>query len=441
MLAHMARFIDGLTPAESWSEIEQQAPGIIRNTVAEMVKLLAGHDAFDVLELVRQHEVPITITGYKESEAEGLASVIDIVALVALGLKTRRVPLSEGADPDEVPPTNMIIEPLCTHAREIVKLAMVLSLAMRGNNGDGSLAELAGQLRSGELTIRGKHYESIGTLLNEGVLNPLHIQTLLEGVVGFTYHDVQTVAHAIRERYQEVKLAQREQIGELVVKHGSPADLDPDDLETVRRVFGEFLVTPGAASSFTADDIARASGLPLARVEAVLNTFSVSGVSDDSETLVRSFVNGRNLLAGIDLIGDGEGNYLMLQGGIPVDHVRRILEAKIKAAGNAVWSRYGRSRDRFAETFASEHVSTLLKVDAPTYTALKYLAPRKDRPDCDLSATAEDPPELRAGGGGRRAVRDRRCGRVRGGQGGLDHRQGQAGQHPAHGRGSAWNHR
>jgi hypothetical protein len=391
MLLHMARFADGLAPAESWSEIAQQAPEIIRYTVAEMAKLLAGHDIFDVLELVRQHEVPITITGYKESEAEGLAAVIDVVALVALGLKTRKVPLPDGADQDQVPPTNMIIEPLCAHAREIIKLAMVLGLAVRGGNGDGSLAELAGQLRSGELTIRAKHYESVGTLLNEGVLNPPHIQTLLEGVVGFTYTDVQTVARAIRARYQEVKHAQREALMEVMRQHESGADFDPDDLEELGHIFASFVVTPGAASSFTANDIAEASGLPLARVEGILKTFSAPEVSGDSEAFVRSFVEGRNLLAGIDLIGDGEGNYLMLQGGIPVDHVRRILEAKIKTAGNAVWSRYGRSRDRFAETFASEQVSALLKVDAPTYTALKYLAPRKDRPDCDLSKTAEDP--------------------------------------------------
>lgn len=394
LVSSMARFAEGLAPATSWEEVREQAPGIIGHRVAAMVDLFGGHDTFDVLELVRQHETPLVPDGHRESLHEGLGAVIDLVALVALSLGTRTIPVPEGKTAAEIPPTNQIIEPLCSHARDIVKLASLLTYSIQQDAGSGQLAELAdlaGQLRSSEILIRNKHYHSIGNLLNEGVLDAPHIRQLLTDVVGFDYTDVQHVATAIKETYLDVKNSLLSHIGRAASAHHAGEPLDPAEKATIANAFSNFFVRPGASSSFTARSIAKCGKVPVERVQRILNTFSTPALSQDPETLVAAYVEGRNPLAGIGLITDDHGNYLMLQDAIPVDYVRRIIERKIKEVGGRAWDRYGRHRDQFAEKQARKLLATLLDVSSPTYPSLKYLAPPQDNPSCDLTQTANNP--------------------------------------------------
>ena len=391
LLSHMAAFAEGLAPATSWTDIVEQSPNIIRHHSAAMTQLLAGQDIFDVLELVRQHEIPVTLTGYKESQDGGLAAVVDVVALVAMGLGTRMVPAQVG-DHVEVPYPNTIIPRLCALGRDILKLSTMLGFALASDPRHGPLGELAGELRTSELMLRGKHYESVGQFLNDGVFSPPHIRKLLEANLGFKYDDIEAVRNAIRNIYTEGKSKRLDIIGRAAAEHAQGDETSAEEIANASQAFADFFVSPGASSAFTATAVTEGCGLAQDRVDSILNMFSRSFCGGIAETLLTDFVHGTNALAGIDLLSDGRGNYLMLQNGIPGDHVRRILEGELRArGGNKAWDAYGRTRDRFAERLAAEHVSKLLGVAAPTYKSLKYLAPTKDNPDCDLSKAAQKP--------------------------------------------------
>ncbi|MDH2426930.1 hypothetical protein [Sphaerisporangium sp. TRM90804] len=386
-LARMGRFMDGLVPADSWHDIEQQATSVISHHVSKMIHLMANYDSYDVLELVRQHEVPITLSDYKESQDEGLAAIIDIVALVALGMG---LPRHSGEDRQHNnPPPNEFTEALCGHARQIAKLVMLMSFSIREGQGEDSLADLSGQLRSSELMVRGKHYESIGTMLNDGVLGAAHVQQILEGVLGFSYEDIKKVSVAIREHYREVKETLFARIGEMALQERSNDELSVEELDEARRAISDAFFFPGKSSSFGADRIAERAGVSVSKAKLILSTFSAHASQDPPEALISRFINGANPLAGLGLIMDADGSCLMLQNGIQVDSVRRIVESKIK--GTKKWDSYGRNRDKFAERFACERISSLLLVDGPTFTSLKYLAPSGDDLQCDLSSKAVDP--------------------------------------------------
>ncbi|MDW5327249.1 hypothetical protein [Plantactinospora sp. KLBMP9567] len=394
LLSNMSRFSEGLVRADSWDEIDSQAPHIIHFHVTAMADLLAGQDTFDVLELVRQHEIPLFLTGYKESQNSGLAAVIDVVALMAIGLGSRLVPAvgPDGDDKEPIPHPNTIIEQLCTHAREILKLTSLLSASLAANPDLGPLAGLAGQLRSSELMIRGKHYESIGAILNEGVLEIPGIEDILERTVGFTYSEITAVREAIREQYTTKKSDLLDSIGRAASSHADGGRLDPNDKAVAEKAFFDFFVSPGTSSAFSASSIALSSGVEIQRVERILNTFSHPITGGGAEKLITAFVQGGNPLSGIDLLADGTGNYLMLQNGIPIDHVRRVLENQIKASPDSrAWNTYGQRRDKFAEEFACKLVASLLGVTGPSYKALKYLAPTRGDSDCDLSRNAVHP--------------------------------------------------
>ena len=98
---------------------------------------------------------------------------------------------------------------------------------------------------------------------------------------------------------------------------------------------------PGARASFTVWDIADESALEPARVEAVLDAFSI-GFDDgrDAVATVASFLRGVNPLTRTSLARDAAGNYntaaaaeLITTGGQPPEDVDqaaeldRILEA------------------------------------------------------------------------------------------------------------------
>ncbi|MEU4789002.1 hypothetical protein AB0F95_04760 [Micromonospora tulbaghiae] len=354
-----------------------------------MAELFRGQDVFDILELTRQHEVPVTLSGFKESQADGMASIVDIVALVALGIGTRHVPDARGGAPTR--PANSVIEEICSHARQLSKLASMLSFA-DGAGTTNPLAELAGQLRATELMIRAKHYESIGQTLNAGVFNAPQVKAALENSIGFHFQDILSVASAIKEHYSESKAGDLDVVARAAQRSKQGHGLDREELQAATDAATRIFVSPGSSSSFTADMIAQKCGLPADRVKAVLEAFSVQMPLETPEALVQAFTEGRNALAGVDLINDGHGNYLLLQSGIPVDLIRRRVETRLKSSGKTkAWDQYGRHRDKFAESFAARCIGKILGDLAPQHLGLKYLAPPKDNPHYDLSQSAQNP--------------------------------------------------
>ncbi|MDZ5447930.1 hypothetical protein U2F26_35470 [Micromonospora sp. 4G57] len=357
-----------------------------------MERLFQGQDVFDIIELTRQHEVPFTLEGYRESQSEGLAAVVDIVALVAVGMGARVV---ETLPQTDVPYANTVIEELCTHARTLIDLAGVLSFTIEGSPADTALTPLAAQLRLAEIMIRNKHYLSVGRQLNEGVLGPPGNDKLLAAKLGFTYEDVLRVSEAITLGYQQAKVGDLDTLGRTAKWTSEGFEPYAGQLEAAQKSFDRLFVHPGPASAFTAAEIAASSGLEPATVSAVLDTFSISMPLANPIALVESFCNGKNPLAGKDLVHDGQGNYLLLQSGIPDDQIRRVIDLRVKSLGDSkAWDRYSKQRDSFAEKKAAELMAKALGVPAPQHTGLKYLAPPKDDAGYDLSRNASNPKQL-----------------------------------------------
>jgi len=72
----------------------------VAERVAEISELTTGYDAFDIVELMRQREIPFTLTGYQESQSGGMAAFIEIASLILLARGTRSAIESE---PTETP--------------------------------------------------------------------------------------------------------------------------------------------------------------------------------------------------------------------------------------------------------------------------------------------------------------------------------------------------
>lgn len=389
----ISRLAGKLEPAERWEDLRHQATSIIGYHVAEIEKLFHGQDEFDIIELTRQHEIPFTLEGYRESQSNGLATVVDIVALVALA-RHRRTEEEEEEEEEEhpgIPYPNTVIEEICTHARAIVDLAGMLSFTVEGPAADAALTPLAAQLRLAATMIRNRHYLSVGRGLNEGVLGPPSNDKLLALKLGFTYAEILQVSEAITDRYLETKSVDFDALGRAAKLTSEGFEPHADQIEAARQSFDRLFVHPGPPAAFTVAEIATTSGLAPATVSAVLDAFSVSMPLGESVPLVESFCSGRNPLRAKDLVHDGQGNYLMLQSGIPDDQIRRVVDSNMKALGDSkAWDRYSKQRDAFAEKRAAELMAKVLGVPSPQHVGLKYFAPPEGAPDFDLSGHARN---------------------------------------------------
>lgn len=132
------------------------------------------------------------------------------------------------------------------------------------------------------------------------------------------------------------------------------AELTPTELASAQQAGTDFFIKPGVSSSFTAGMLANAAGLELQRVERILETFSLTFGDPAVENAVGRFIEGANVLAGIDILSDGRGNHLILQNAIPIDHVRHILNTRLE--NSPKWETFRKRRDTFAEEYAIDRL-------------------------------------------------------------------------------------
>lgn len=378
--ARMDAHFGNLRPAPASPTPSDMQPllSAVDDAMDNLLVLLDGHDALDVMVMVRQYVMPFDLGLWAESESSLLDSwacgEVVALALLGLGLPDR--------SPDCQVPTASVIPELVQVAATIVQLAVYASLTQQSEPpiqdletpGAGKLAKM---LCSHELTVRGRQYESVATTINEAILRTPQSDKGFRSGVGFTYDDVISVREALIECMPEGLESELEIAGYL----GARQEPCQEAIEAARAWFE----TPSKRYLVTIGQIAQQGGLDLALVEKVLGIFSLGPTGQPSRDLLRAFVNGRNALAGKAILHSPGRGYLPLPGAIALDEIRRTCEAHIKST--KAWTSYGRARDAAAETLAIDTLAEMLDGQARVYRNLRYRGPADG---VDLSAGATD---------------------------------------------------
>ena len=227
---------------------------------------------------------------------------------------------------------------------------------------DDPLARLASEYQSYLVGVRKFQYDSVQAEHDSALFDRPEIGALLQEHLGFTFCDFTTVRSAVQERYSRILTGLRDETGDIVMRcRAEGRDPTEEEIRAFRKSMSAFMFLPGERASFTVSDIADESALEPARVEAVLDAFSI-GFDDarDAAATVASFLRGVNPLARTCLARDAAGNYLMTGGQIGTDSFRMIAETALKADGKA-WERYNRTRADVSEAAALAAVSRALR--------------------------------------------------------------------------------
>ena len=357
---------------------------VLGERVEEMASLVSRHNLFDVLELVRRREIPATLDGYKESEGEGIAAVVDLVALVGISsdaaASRERMPGSRESSAQISDDVDEILK----IARELLHLAVSLSFPL---GTDDRIAELGAAIRLQELLVRNKQYRSIADDMTSRIFTPTHIEALLDRVLGFNYQDLCTFRNATTTLYRS-GLNRVSEAAARMYDVGQSANADIQALEIAARALHQAMQSPSQHTRFTVPELASASGLPVPKIQAIVDLFATGPNTGSARELVEAFLDGEDAIGGRGLIGDGHGAYAILQEPVPNDVLRRTIESRLTSDGK--WNTYGKHRDAFAETYAAERIATLLGISKPTHFNLGYFTVQDDAAIDDLGRECKD---------------------------------------------------
>ena len=362
-----------------------------------MLDSIREFDAFDVIELMRLREIPVSPVVALDAGFDGIGAAIDLVALVCLS-RPGRVP---GGNAPESTEPHQVIDDMHARATRLLRLAQIMHSALAMLATDDPLARLASEYQSYLVGVRNLRYDSVEAEHDTALFGRADINPLLREHLGFTYGEFTTVRSAIQERYSRTLTSLRDETGG-IVKQCQAEGRDPteDEIRVFRESMSALMIRPGERASFTVSDVVGDSGMEPDRVEAVLGAFSIEfdGARDAAAT-VGSFLRGVNPLARTCLIRDTDGHYLMAGGQIGTDSFRVIAETALKADGR-VWRQYDRVRADISEAAALAAVSRA--VGTPTaYPNLSYYAPTQGQ---DVTALGTECPARRPSGTRRSAT-------------------------------------
>lgn len=372
MRAMLAR----LPAVSSYSELREQVPNLIDAAVKRIMGAAAPFDAFDVIESLKMREMPMGLLGFSEREYDGIATVVEIGALALLSRGGRAATAPQNANPGNA------VEPIDEAARELLLLGTFLGLdSLQASTADGAArAEIAEALRTHELAVRNRQYQSVRDEHDPRLFGDLHVSKDMKAALGFDYAEYTAVRRAIQEISGERLQTVADQFYGAFQDAQSAADWEveflPEDVRerAMNGLTGLFL-RPGDRAAFTVGDIAAHSGVPGAIVQAVLTPFALHFNASDASAAIRAFLDGDNPFSAKSLLVDADRNYLSTGAQLGDDMLRTVVE---KALSGKAKDRFVSARTRISEDLAAGYLEAMITPDQK-FVNLKYWAPSGDQ--------------------------------------------------------------
>ncbi|WP_146084418.1 hypothetical protein [Rathayibacter sp. AY1C1] len=372
----MSGTLRGLRMNESFDEYVSRYEQIIQDNVNQISALIRGHDAFDVIEVMRQNERPWNLDHFKESEADGLPAVLDLVAAILAASGRRRGDRYQSTEP--FPPSAQEVAEL---ARECFSLSHFADLNVASSLPYGPLSEFAAIFKNTNVVIRGRRYADIGDEIDGAIFSSPSIQVILQAQLGFSF-----------EQYREVRAAQQARYAAGLARIAAQADFtilgdgpSPSPGSPELQFFDDLCIFPGQRASFGVDELEKETGLPRDAIKAILTRFSEPFEPADPVSAAKDVLAGSGAFPRASLLRDSNERYISLGHGIGNDYFRFSVEESLKASKS--WNRYERQRGKAAERMAISLLERLLQVSA-TATSLEYFAPGANQVPSDLGSGA-----------------------------------------------------
>lgn len=366
-------------------EVEQRLREQVRKEVEAIHALTTEFDAFDVIELMRQRELPIVPSLALDPSFDGSGAAIEVVTLALLARGERK----PSSTPREDTRPNEAISELHERAKRLLRLATYRAKACEFVRGRDPLARLSAEYQSYLIGVRALQYQSIQADHERALFDRPEIERVLRANLGFTYGEFVAVRDAIQGRYSDIVTRLRDVTGDIFrTAEAEGRKPTPEESEILQRSLIDWMFLPGERAAFTAADIAEFGAVEVGLVERVLERFSLDFDSGaDATKSVTDFLHARNPLARQGLVRSG-GKHVLVSSPIGADSFRTTVEEVLK--NTPAWNRYDATRRDVSESLAVAAIERALAT--PAYaTNFEYFAPGSDLAPESLARDCPDP--------------------------------------------------
>lgn len=398
-LRRQAQSVDRyLGDGQDLASAEAAALDDLRAAARRVAELAEPFDAFDVLEFVRSTQAPDDAETYSESEHEGLAAVVEFVALVLVA-RGQRAALSladDGSIRADVHP----LEEIADAARAGVDAgSMVVMLRSWTDQPDAASLVQAAVLR--EVFVRNLSYPHMVDDTLDGLFDDPSIDAACRSALGVTVGEIRAVFAAIVEAQIEARSERFASANELFglvsgelerQTSGGEADadgwrvdeVDPEVRTRARALFTEAFSDPSAVSILVPDDLAGRAGIDRAVVEQVVDLFVTDMETTDPAAIVEGFFEGRSPFRTNPILRADDGSATVVDPVLLTPSVRERVEAGLK--GTSGWSGYVKRRGDYLEDRAMALLSGAFP-GADVRSGFEYFIPEPG-----VSPAQQDPP-------------------------------------------------
>lgn len=356
--------------ADSVESLRASFKSLVHQHVAAIIELTAAADAFDVIELMRLREVPISPVLGLEPGFEGSGAALEMVALI-LTCRGSRLPIAASSD-DTLQPHELIPQ-LHEAAMRLLRLMTFYVLAS-ARFSEEPLAALAAEYQANVVNVRTMQYPHLQDKQNDALLNSDRLRTVVETALGFSYEQFIQVRDGIGDLYSDRFMALRDETADIVEEYGTPDSVPPEVVEQFRDAMTQMMFLPGCRAQFTAADLVEPTGCDVETIGRVLDAFSIGFVESDAGDVVVAFLRGDNPFRTRGLVRDAEGNHVIAGNPIGTDALRYIVEEELK--GSPKWNAYDRARTAVSEKSSIDEIEKLVQTEA-SHRGLKYYAPKE----------------------------------------------------------------
>ncbi|MEU2235615.1 preprotein translocase subunit SecA [Streptomyces vietnamensis] len=361
--------LDGEDPAAA-------ADAAFTTAVDGFVEKVVRFDAIRLIEVARQRFLPFTAVGNVPNPVEANTAHLELLTLVAYALQQdaeARVPA-----PSEFQEMSQYIAGAAAELDKILHLAQLRSFA--ATDPADQLASVSLLIRSAEVWMRNSSYPEMVTTTNLALLdgNP-GVRAALKQHLGFDAHDALAVLSACNDLQLDA-LNQRLRIMGATVTGAMAATqkgrLDDEVKESARSSLLSVFEPSADQATVSVEDITARTGIPAARVTAVVEQFRLDLRADTAADVIDAFTTGRNPLRARPLLVTGNGRLMLPHPALYVFAVRENLEEYLKTLA-PVWSQYAKHRGELLESRTRRALDRVFP-GARFRDAFEYYVPAND---------------------------------------------------------------
>ncbi|MEU9510710.1 hypothetical protein AB0D32_31030 [Micromonospora sp. NPDC048170] len=331
----------------------------LTDAAQRIARLTAQCDAFDVLEYVRLDNAIVNPETFQETEHEGSAAVIELVALIMAARGSRAA--SAANDEDQPVRPEQIVEDIQIAAREAFDAGSMLIMFASALDAD-PLRRLSFGARLREVSVRNVAYGHMVEDTLTALFDQPAVQDACCRVMGCTVRQIRDVFSALHALHNEAwhgRFAALRELGQLADSDTATADDLPPDVVAQALHLSALWDNPAACSAFTDEVIARKAGIDVETVRTVLDLFTTPLVQRPSTEVALEFFQGRSPLRVRPILQDPDGSFVVVHGGLLIPAIRERVEEALRLDQRA-WDVYSKHRGQYVERAAADLVAAHL---------------------------------------------------------------------------------